>query len=96
MIRENIAASWLEDVTYKWYLSVVEDLQSNKNSVVLYLLRAYTNGKTWIYPKEAQLIETETEQALMPNINVTYLRSVRIKCKIENDLNITDFDKATG
>ena len=40
----------------------------------------------WVFPDEAQLVETGVEQILMQNIHVTYMQSVRIKCRVENAL----------
>ena len=58
-------------------------------------IRTNTKGKTWGFPEDVQLVESEAEQILMRNIHVTYMQSVRIKCKVENDLNISKLDNAT-
>ena len=94
VIGEYVAAFWLEGATYKWHLGVVENIHSDQTIVISYLIRADPKGKTWVFPDEAQLEETGNEQILMRNILVSYMRSVRIKCKIENDLNVIELDKA--
>ena len=43
---------------------------------------------------KAQLLETETEKFFQRNIHVTYMRSVTISCKFENDRNISELDNA--
>ena len=93
VIGEYVAAFWLEGATYKWHLGVVENIHSDQTIVISYLIRADPKGKTWVFPDEAQLEETGNEQILMRNMLVSYMRSVRIKCKIENDLNVIELDK---
>ena len=94
VVGEYIAEFWFEDTTYEWYLGVIEDIHPNNTTVVSYLIRPDTKGKTWVFPDEAQLVETEAEQILTRDIYVTYMRSVRIKCKVESDLNISELDDA--
>ena len=65
VVVEYIAAFWFEDTTYKCYLGVIEDIHPNNAIVVSYLIQADTKGKTWVFPDEAQLIETEVKQILM-------------------------------
>ena len=94
VVGEYIAAVWFEDTTYKWYLGVIEHINPNNAIVVSYLIWADTKGKTWVFPDEAQLLETEAKQILLQNIHVRYMQSGRIKCKVENDLNISELDNA--
>ena len=65
MYYNQIVSFWLENITCEWYLRVTEDIQPNNATVVSYLIRAGTNGKTWVFPDEAQLEETEAEQIFM-------------------------------
>ena len=94
VVGECIAAFLLEDTAYEWYFGVIEDIHPNSTIVVSYLAWAETKGKTWVFPEDAELIETETEQILMQNIHIMYMQSVRIKCKVQNDLNISKPDNA--
>ena len=94
VVGEYIAAVWFEDTTYKWYLGVIEHINPNNAIVVSYLIWADTKGKTWVFPDEAQLVETEAKQILMRNIHVRYMQSGRINCKVESDLNISELDNA--
>ena len=73
---------------------MIEHINPNNTLVVPYLIRADKKGKTWVFLDEAQLVETEAEQILMRNIHVRYMWSVRIKCKVENDVNISEFENA--
>ena len=92
VVGEYINEFSLKDETYKLHPGVIGDIYTNNVIVVSYLLRTDTEGKIWVFPDKAQLVETETEQALMRNIHVTYKRSVRIKCKVESDLYVSELD----
>ena len=65
MYYNQIVSFWLEDITCKWYLRVTEDIHPNNATVASYLIRADTNGKTWVFPDDTQLEETEAEQIFM-------------------------------
>ena len=61
MFREDIAAFSSEDAIYKCYHGVIEDIHPNNIIVVSCLIQANTKGKTWVFPNEAQLVETKAE-----------------------------------
>ena len=60
------------DDTTEWMVSWSNwDIYPNNTIVVPYLIWADTKGKMWVFPEDAQLVETEAEQILMRNIHVT-------------------------
>ena len=46
------------------------------------MVRADSDGETWVFPETAELLETKEEQILAKKVLVQYVGNVRIRCKI--------------
>lgn len=77
----HIVAYWLEGNTSEFYLGVIEAVRDDK-ILVSYMVRADSDGETWVFPETAELLETKEEQILAKKVLVQYVGNVRIRCKI--------------
>ena len=89
ILGEHVIAFWNEnDGQTKWYLGIVEGF-SKDSVVVSYMTRGKGSEATdqiWAFPEHAEVLETSFDQILAFNVKVQYLGSVRIRCKIDENL----------
>ena len=84
-IGEHVAAFWVDN-SAEWFLGIVDSIQE-ENIYISYLTKSDVRGFEWMYPEEAEIIETAADQILSRNLEVQYKCSVRIRCQIQsNDL----------
>ena len=85
-LGKHLIAFWVEGNKTKSHLGVVEGTE-NDNSLVSYMIRTDTKGKSWTYPESAEVLLTSCDQILASKVKVQYLGSVHIHCNIlSNDL----------
>ena len=85
-VGEHIAALWWEDNVCKWHIGVVDQVVKDGSINVSYLVCSDSKGVSWVYPEESQVFKTVDEQIIKKNLSVNYLCSVRIKCRLVDDV----------
>ena len=77
---DHIAAFRFEHGKHKWFVGIIDTVVSDSIIKVSYL-KLVDGNKIWTFPEEADIQETGVNQ-ICKNIEINYLRSIRIKCKI--------------
>ena len=95
-IGENVAVFWMDE-TVQWFLGVVDsNVGANGNILISYLTRSDSTGCEWIFPEDAEIIETSPEQILARNIEVEYRCSIRVRCRILSHEVIAELNRKIG
>lgn len=83
---EHVACFWYDDneSKYKWYLGVVDGINGEKVKVS-YMKRSDRKGLNWLFPEEAEINDTNTDQILMRHIQVKYTLTAMIRCVIPHN-----------
>ena len=74
-------------------MGVIEAVRDDK-ILVSYMVRADSDGETWVFPETAELLETKEEQILAKKVLVQYVGNVRIRCKILSKTLIAEIKSA--
>ena len=75
----HVAAFWIEGNTPLWYLGVIDSICDAGEIMVSYMKRMDNEGMEWVYPEEAEILETKIEHILLNNVSVKYRCSVPIR-----------------
>ena len=67
-LGKHLIAFWVEGNKTKSHLGVVEGTE-NDNSLVSYMIRTDTKGKSWTYPESAEVLLTSCDQFWLPRSN---------------------------
>ena len=80
---EHLACVWYDDNKncLKWYYGVVDGMDGN-NVLVSYLKITDKGGLKWLFPDEAEIHSTNTDQILLRHIQVSYSMTAMIRCEI--------------
>ena len=85
---DYVAAFWIDGSgKYEWHLANVVEICSNDTFLLSYFKKVghSKEGQVWISPEVPEIIKTDMYQIISESIDVSYFRSTRIKCCINND-----------
>ena len=81
---EHIAVAWIEeDNIARWYLCLVNSVTVDGCKVSNFIRVKSEKDIEWIFPEDPDEYEVDCNQVIMSNINVLYLRSMQIRCSID-------------
>ena len=94
---EHLVAVWHDDDSnaLQWYLGVVDSFEEGR-LYVSYMKKSDRKGARWLFPDEADVHETQAEQILLRNLQVSYCLTAMIRCELSTETlkTISDlFDK---
>ena len=83
---EHIACVWAEAIgdSLNWHLGVVYKYDDNE-LYVSYMQKTDKKGKNWIFPEEAEIRLTQSDQIIVLNIPVKYSVTAMMRCSLDNE-----------
>ena len=63
----------------------MNSINENNNMMVSYMIKSDGTGKTWEFPDNFEIWETNESQILSYNVKVQYFGKMTVKCSIVSD-----------
>ena len=86
-LGDYVAAFWINDNDkYEWFLANVVETCNSDTVLLSYLKKIGQSkeGEIWAYPEVPEVLKTNSFQLISNSIEVSYVRSTKIKCCVAN------------